>query len=55
MYAEFEKIARAEGYESVAKLFKGIGEVEKFHEQRYNNLLEQIKNKTMFSDTKEVY
>jgi rubrerythrin len=55
MYAEFEKVAKAEGYGSIAKLFHGVGEVEKFHEARYTDLLNQIKDKTMFNDTKEVY
>ncbi|GMO17426.1 MAG: rubrerythrin family protein [Mycoplasmoidaceae bacterium] len=55
MYAEFEKTAKKEGYDAISKLFHGVAEIEKFHENRYNNLLNQIKNKTMFKESKEVY
>ena len=35
LYADFEKIARDEGYPEVAESFKQIARVEKFHEERY--------------------
>ena len=43
MYAEFAKTAREEGFEDIAKLFEGVAEIEKEHENRYNALLENIK------------
>jgi rubrerythrin len=55
MYDNFAKIAKKEGYDNIAKLFKGVGDVEKFHESRYQAQLAQIKNGTVFKDTKEVY
>jgi len=55
MYAEFAKIAKEEGYPEIAKLFLGVGEVEKFHESRYASLLKEIEQKKTFKDTKEVY
>jgi len=55
MYANFAKIAIEEGYPEIAKLFKGVGEVEKFHESRYASLLKEIEQKKTFKDTKEVY
>lgn len=55
MYAKFAKEAKEEGYDNIAKLFHGVGEVEKFHEARYASLLKQINNKSVFKSTKEVY
>lgn len=46
MYPEFEQMAKQEGEEAIAALFKEISEVEEKHEERYNilaNLLEQGK------------
>lgn len=48
IYPEFEKIARQEGFDEVAKAFKEIGEVEEKHEGRYRKLLENVKNGTVF-------
>ncbi|MDR2846926.1 MAG: rubrerythrin family protein, partial [Mycoplasmataceae bacterium] len=55
MYASFAKIADEEGFAHVARLFRAIGEIEKFHEKRYNDLASQIKGNKMFNDKKEVY
>jgi rubrerythrin len=38
IYADFEKTAREEGFEGIAKSFKEIAEVEEFHEGRYRKL-----------------
>lgn len=54
IYPEFEKIAKQEGFEEVAKSFKEIGEVEEQHERRYRKLLENVKNKKVFSKDKVV-
>lgn len=42
MYAEFAKTAREEGFEKLAYLFEGVGNVEKEHEQRYRTLIERL-------------
>ncbi len=42
IYAEFEKIAREEGFEDIAVSFKEIAEVEEFHEQRYRKLAANV-------------
>jgi rubrerythrin len=55
MYAKFSKEAKKEGYDNIAKLFEGVANIEKFHESRYSSLLKQIKDKSMFSNSKEVY
>jgi len=42
IYADFEKIARDEGFDEIADSFKEIAEVEGFHEMRYRKLAENI-------------
>jgi len=54
IYPEFEKVARKEGFEEVATSFKEIAEVEEQHEKRYRKLLENVKNKKVFSKDKIV-
>ncbi len=48
LYADFEKIARDEGFPEVAESFKQIAHVEKFHEARYRKLSSNIQDKTIF-------
>ena len=52
MYVQFAKDAKAEGYEDVAALFEEVGKIEKSHKERYERLLEQVKNGTVFSKEK---
>jgi rubrerythrin len=54
LYPEFEKVARDEGFEMVAKSFKEIAEVEEQHEKRYRKLAENIKSKKVFKKDKSV-
>jgi len=54
IYPEFEKIARKEGFEEVAKSFKEIAEVEQGHEKRYRKLLDNVKKKEVFKKDKIV-
>ena len=49
MYATFAKEAREEGFEHIAKLFDGVGAIEKEHEERYRKLLENIEGGIVFS------
>ena len=49
MYAEFAKVAREEGFERIAKMFEGVGAIEKEHEERYRKLLNNIEDKVVFS------
>ncbi len=48
MYAEFEKVAREEGFTRIANLFKMVGAIEKTHEERYLKYLEQVKQDKVF-------
>jgi len=49
MYAQFAKEAREEGFEDIAKLFDGVGAIEKEHEERYRKLLANVQGGLVFS------
>ena len=49
MYATFAKEAREEGFDHIAFLFEGVAKIEKEHEARYLNLLENVKEGLVFS------
>ena len=48
MYEEFAKIAQEEGFNEIAKLFLGVAQIEKEHEERYRTLLKNINDDTVF-------
>jgi len=54
MYPSFAKVARAEGFDEVAKIFEAIAVAEKQHERRYRGLLANVKAKTVFKKDKAV-
>lgn len=54
LYAEFEKTARAEGFEDIATSFKEIAEVEEFHEKRYRKLAKNVASGEVFKKNKTV-
>ena len=54
MYAKFEKEARAEGFKEIAEMFKGVGAIEKLHEERYLTLLKNIESGIVFKKDKVV-
>ena len=49
MYKGFAETAREEGFEELAKKFEEVAEIEKSHEARYRKLLENVKEKKVFS------
>lgn len=52
MYPDFEKIAREEGEDEIADLFKEISEVEEKHAERYDILANRLEQGKLFqSDT----
>ena len=53
MYKNFAKTAYKEGFYDIAKLFEGVANIEKSHEERYKKLLENIKENRVFKETKE--
>jgi len=48
IYADFEKIAREEGFDEIATSFQEIAEVEEFHERRYRKLAKNIADGEVF-------
>jgi len=54
MYPGFAKIAKEEGFPSIAAVFEAIAVAEKQHEKRYLDLMENIKSGTVFKKDKEV-
>lgn len=48
MYEDFAKTAEEEGFTDLAKQFRGVGEIEKHHEERYRNFLARLKDDTIF-------
>ncbi len=53
MYPGFAKIAREEGFDSIARLFERVGEIEKRHEERYKKLLENLDGDLVFQRGEE--
>jgi len=49
MYPRMAKEARAEGFEDIARLFEGIGRIEKVHQERYLALLRNVEGGQVFS------
>ena len=49
MYEGFARVAREEGFDTIAALFDGVGKVEKEHEARYRKLLANIEGGLVFS------
>lgn len=48
MYPKFAEIAREEGFDEIAYVWQEIAEVEEAHEKRFQKLLDNVKNKTVF-------
>ena len=54
MYKEFEQTAREEGFDNIARLFKEVGEIEKTHLDRYNQLIKEVENNEVFKKQTEI-
>ncbi|MBM4275433.1 MAG: rubrerythrin family protein [Deltaproteobacteria bacterium] len=48
MYQNFAEVADQEGFPDIARSFREIAKVEKFHEARYLALISHLKNDTLF-------
>lgn len=49
MYARMAKEAEEEGFTEIATQFRGVAAIEKVHEERYLRLLQNIKDRIVFS------
>lgn len=48
MYDRMAKEAEEEGFTDLAKRFRGVAAIEKFHEERYRKLLNNVETKKVF-------
>ena len=48
MYERMAKEAEEEGFPELAAKFRGVGAIEKAHEERYRKLLKNVEEKTVF-------
>lgn len=53
MYANFAIEAEKEGFTEIARLFRGVAEIEKYHESRYRKLYNNIVEEKVFKSDKE--
>lgn len=53
MYSDFERTARAEGFDAIADLFARVASIEKRHEEAYRAALTQLKKGECFASTDE--
>jgi rubrerythrin len=49
MYERMAREAEEEGFTEIAEKFRGVGAIEKHHEERYRKLLKNIEDKVVFS------
>jgi rubrerythrin len=54
MYPRMAKEAREEGFEDIARVFEGIGKIEKFHQERYQALLKSVESGAVFAKAEKV-
>lgn len=54
MYPRMAREAREEGFEEIAKLFEGIADIEKAHQERFKALLQDLESDSVFRKPKEV-
>lgn len=48
MYPDFAKIAKEEGFADAEKLFSGLVKIEKHHDERFERLLKELENETLY-------
>ena len=53
MYEEFARVAEEEGFKAIAAKFRGVAAIEKEHEERYRQLLKNVKDEVVFSKDEE--
>jgi len=52
LYPDFAKVAEEEGFDEIARTFREIAEVEKYHERRYLKLFDNMKQGKVFKRDK---
>lgn len=54
MYPAMAKDAREEGFDEIARLFEGIGKIEREHQERYKALLNNVESDQVFKKNQKV-
>jgi rubrerythrin len=54
MYPKMAKEAREEGFHEIARIFEGIGKIEKEHQKRYAELLKNVESNRVFQKEQKV-
>ncbi len=54
LYPYFAEVAESEGFSDIAESFKHVAEVEKFHQQRFEKLLENLEQDKVFKKENKV-
>lgn len=54
LYSGFADVAKGEGFTNAADTFRLVAEVEKWHERRYNKLIEAVQAKAVFKKPEKV-
>jgi rubrerythrin len=54
MYKRMAEEARKEGFDDIAAQFEGVAAIEKNHEQRYRDLLKDVKEGSVFKRSSEI-
>jgi rubrerythrin len=54
MYKKMAQVAREEGFEDIATRMEGVAKIEAIHEQRYRDLLKDIKNNRIFKRSNSI-
>jgi rubrerythrin len=54
LYPGFAEVAQKEDFKEVSKTFREVGEVEKYHERRYNKLLANMEEDRVFKKDKPI-
>ena len=53
VYKSFSEEAKSEGFDDIADIFMKVSKIEKVHGDRFNKLIENIENGTLFESSKE--
>lgn len=54
MYAKFAEVAKEEGSLELAKEFEGVAKIERYHEQRFRELLQNVETDHVFKKDQPV-
>lgn len=54
LYTGFAEVAKQEGFKEAARVFQQVAEVEKWHERRYNKLIQAVEKAKVFKKPKKV-